>query len=94
MYPENYSRKGSRVSRKADIWSLGVILYYMTYGDVPRLIDQYEVGHADVSAPPPGKRRTRDPYLQHILCLTLQMNPANRPNIMQLQQHPYTRSAA
>jgi serine/threonine protein kinase len=90
MYPQNYSPKGRQVSRKADIWSLGAILYYMTYGTTPMPTNQYEVGYSDASAPPPGKQRTTDRHLKNILRLTLQMNPANRPNIVQLERHIYT----
>ena len=69
-------------SRKADVWSLGAILYFMTYGQPPR----YETG----SAPPPGQLPTRDPYLADILRRILVSNPSMRLDTNDLLRHPYT----
>ncbi|CAF0741263.1 unnamed protein product [Didymodactylos carnosus] len=71
-------------SPKADIWSMGAILYYMTYGQPPR----YHSGYA--SAPPPGMHTTRDNALQDLLHHTLHTSPHSRPNITWVAQHPYT----
>jgi len=69
---------------KADIWSLGAILYYITYGAVPK----YEP-HA--SRPPPGQLPARDPALVDMLRRTLALNPHHRADINAVLHHPYTR---
>jgi len=71
-------------SSKADIWSMGAILYYMTYGQPPK----YHPGYAD--APPPGQHATRDNALRDILRMTLHTSPHRRPDISWLAIHPYT----
>lgn len=68
---------------QADIWSLGAILYYMTYGLPPR----YTMFAA---APPPGFRPHLDPMLNDILRRTLVLNPAQRATINSLAVHPFT----
>lgn len=70
-------------SRKADVWSLGAILYYMTYGQPPT----YETG----PLPPRGQQWTRDPLLADVLRRTLVANPSQRLDTNDLLMHPYTR---
>jgi serine/threonine protein kinase len=68
---------------KADVWSLGAILYYMTYGVPP----QYSPRAAD---PPPGQPHSRDPALVDVLRRTLLLNPHERADIFSLSRHSYT----
>jgi serine/threonine protein kinase len=68
---------------KADIWSLGAILYYMTYGQPPTYNDR-------AADPPPGQLPTRDHALADILRRTLVTNPHHRADIGAVLRHPYT----
>jgi serine/threonine protein kinase len=68
---------------KADIWSLGAILYLMTYGKPPT----YQRHAAD---PPLGQLPARDPLLIDILRRTLVLDPHGRANIGELARHPFT----
>lgn len=67
---------------KADIWSLGAILYYMTYGKPP-------LYRPNAAAPPPGQAPSRDPYLNDILRRTLTLSPHSRADINSVLRHPY-----
>jgi serine/threonine protein kinase len=78
--PKYVSDEGS-VTSKADIWSAGAVLYYLTYGIPP--IDSS-------SQPPPGVRPTRCSLVQDVLNHCLQRNPNQRASHHWLAQHPLT----
>ena len=69
---------------KADIWSLGAILYFMVYG-VPPLYHHY------AAEPPPGVYPPADPDLNDLLRITLVQDPLYRADINTLLYHPFTR---
>lgn len=68
---------------KADIWSLGAILYYMTYGVPPEYVRR-------AADPPPGIHHSRDRELVDILRRTLVLDPHARADINTLLRHPFT----
>ena len=68
---------------KADIWSLGAILYYMTYGTVPKY-------HPMAAEPPYNQPPARDRMLVDVLRRTLVKDPNARLDIRALARHPYT----
>lgn len=82
---QDRSRYGQYYGPKADVWSLGAILYYMTYGKPPT----YD---APASNPPYGQTPTSDHALRDILHRTLAVNPHHRADITAVLRHPYTRS--
>ncbi|CAF3519336.1 unnamed protein product [Adineta steineri] len=69
------------ITSKADIWSVGAILYFMTYGKRP----EYETPQ-----PPVGVSPTRSSLVQDVLNRCLQRNPNRRPDHRWLVQHPLT----
>jgi serine/threonine protein kinase len=70
---------------KADIWSLGAILYYMVYGIPPPY-------HSLAANPPLGQFPHPDPALNDILRQTLVLSPRARADINTLLFHPFTQS--
>ncbi len=70
-----------RITSKADIWSLGAILYYLTYGFAPQFLS---------SQPPPGHRPTHSALVQDVLHHSLQVNPHRRASHQWFAQHPLT----
>ncbi|UJR24403.1 hypothetical protein I4U23_005780 [Adineta vaga] len=73
------------VTSKADIWSLGAILYFLTYGNAPI----YNSPQPPISLPP-----TRSSLVQNILQTCLQKKPHRRPTHQWIAQHPLTNSTA
>jgi serine/threonine protein kinase len=70
---------------KADIWSLGAILYFMIYG-LPPSYNHFAAN------PPPGQFPHPDPELNDILRRTLVLNPHVRADIELVLGHPFTQS--
>ncbi|CAF1073449.1 unnamed protein product [Adineta steineri] len=69
------------VTSKVDIYSIGAILYYLTYGKAPM---------RPSSRAPFGVRRTRSTRVQNLLYHCLQRNLFKRPSHRWLAEHPLT----
>uniref|UniRef100_A0A8C3TYD9 Dual specificity protein kinase TTK n=1 Tax=Catharus ustulatus TaxID=91951 RepID=A0A8C3TYD9_CATUS len=90
-YGEN-GKPHSKISPKSDVWSLGCILYCMTYGRTPfqhitnhinkmhAIVDpNYEIGFPDIA----------EKDLQDVLKRCLIRNPKERISVSELLVHPY-----
>ncbi|XP_015478678.1 dual specificity protein kinase TTK isoform X2 [Parus major] len=90
-YGEN-GKPRSKISPKSDVWSLGCILYCMTYGRTPfqhitshinkmhAIVDpSYEIGFPDIA----------EKDLQDVLKRCLIRNPKERISVSELLVHPY-----
>ena len=73
-------------THKADIWSVGSILYWINYGDAPKY-DRNNNCHQPPSGIPPSKDRNVIDILRH----TLRMDPKRRPETNWLVKHPFIR---
>jgi len=73
------------ITSKADIWSAGAVLYYLTYGKEP--VDE-------TPKPPYGVPQTRSILVQDVLHHCLQRNLNRRANHDWLARHPLTNSNA
>lgn len=84
-----------RYNSKADIWSLGCILYNFVYGRPP--FDKYEDLLSKVQAITNPRHVINFPeinnaHLMNCMKLCLRYNPADRPTAEQLLNHEYLRS--
>ncbi|XP_052598739.1 sperm motility kinase 2B-like [Peromyscus californicus insignis] len=76
---------------KVDIWTLGVVLYFMVVGKVPfDAVTLPELGHQIVNANytvPLGM----SPELQDLLSLLMTVDPSLRPTVDEVKRHPWLR---
>ena len=69
---------------RADVWSLGAILYFMVYGVPPHY-------HPLAANPLRGHAAYRDNELNSMLRRTLVLDPRKRADIHEVTRHPFTR---
>ncbi|XP_073935782.1 dual specificity protein kinase TTK isoform X2 [Castor canadensis] len=90
--PRENGKSKSKISPKSDVWSLGCILYYMTYGKTPfqHIINQISKLHAIID--PNHEIEFPDipeKDLQDVLKCCLIRDPKQRISIPELLVHPY-----
>lgn len=91
MSPEVLDQDSCRISKAADIWSLGCILYYMTYKKTPysHIKNQFSRTIALQSGAEINFQGISDLLLKNCLQGCLKYKKEERLNIQQLLDHPF-----
>ena len=76
-------------SNKADIWSLGVILYFMVYGHLPFEGESIQEISQKISYSDPVYATTTSCELIDLMQRLLNKNPSQRPSITEILKHPW-----
>ncbi|XP_042543525.1 sperm motility kinase 4A-like [Dipodomys spectabilis] len=88
LAPEMF-RQESYQGPKVDVWSLGVLLYYMVMGNVPYKGKSWTVLSKQVLSGKLKIRKSFSPELQGMLAYLMASDPKRRPTVWQVMRHPW-----
>ena len=97
--PPEWIRKSKYKGETATVWSLGILLYDMLFGDIPFTTDK-EIVQAKLSFCPcmtQNRQNTRHPFChtndcKDIIEVCLQITPSKRPRLFELLDHPWLKN--